>query len=158
MVAVQIAGRFVNPAQLSRGQIPGTASLAAWDSHRVPRKATKAAARNKPESVYSLRLADDPDARCAICRFRPVGDGLVGYRDAEAICDLCLLDEKAELGMTVALISVTRLYAILSIDAEDCPAALREMGIFARLYECVVARTSRLRPFRILDLPWMRDS
>ena len=99
--------------------------------------------------VYSIRFAVGPERACA-CGRNQVGSGPVGYRDEEAICDLCLLEGRIELGLVVALVSMIRAVAVYG---GNCPAerldALQYLGAFARVYEHVAARTGPLRIFRL---------
>lgn len=142
-----------------------TFRLDTWHSCAVPEKDHKTppaapAGRRRPQPrsrsgeratpVYSIRVGDGEELRCASCGRRASGAGPVGYRDEETVCDLCLFEGNATLGMVLALISVIRAYAALSSRApRDLLDALGEVDTFARIYECFAAKTSPLRVFRL---------
>ncbi|MCP3962306.1 MAG: hypothetical protein GY719_31065 [bacterium] len=90
-------------------------------------------------------MAESPGAPCALC-VEPTGAGPVGYLDEDPVCDLCLLQNCAELGMLLALSAVTREYGDFGPESEDeWRAALAELGAFARLYARFVARSGPRR-------------
>lgn len=115
----------------------------------MPKKDHQATAGHR-SPVYSIRAASDPDVSCAACGHRSTGCGPVGYRDDEPICDLCLLEGSTVLGMVLALISVTRAFAAISSKSPgEWLDPLRELGAFARVYECFAAKIGPSRLFRI---------
>ncbi len=82
----------------------------------------------------SIRVAKRPaQVTCLACDGIFVAAGPTGYRDDQAVCDACLLTLDAQLGMVLALVSVTRSYGDLDLE-ETCEAARRELMAFARIY------------------------
>ncbi|MCP3959359.1 MAG: hypothetical protein GY719_16035 [bacterium] len=101
--------------------------------------------------LYSVRFSVGPEAPCA-CGRNQVGRGPVGYRDEQAICDLCVLEESTELGLVLTLIAVARAFAAFGRDnPEAWLDALGELAVFVRVYELVAAKTAPPRIFRIPD-------
>ena len=98
-----------------------------------PRPAPEA--RLIPPPQYSIRLAASK-ATCTLCA-AATGTGPVGYRDAEPVCDRCLLEQCESLGMVLALVAVTRAYA--ETDPAEARESLVELGGFARIFEYVAA-------------------
>lgn len=92
--------------------------------------------------VYSIRLPDHPGATaCARCgeRFRAAGP--TGHANDEPICDLCLIECEEQLGMVLALITISRSYGGERHETpEEHWEALEELGAFVRIYEQVAAR------------------
>ena len=107
--------------------------------------------------TYSIRFSTGPNVPCA-CGRNQVGSGPVGYRDEQAICDLCMVEQCTELGLVLALIAVVRAFAVVDRDRrESWLGALAELDTFARVYELVAAKTAPLRIFRIPDTPLRSD-
>ncbi len=136
---------------------PSPISLRATSSHRFePAAAAEApppVATSTAEPRYSICLAESPGTPCALC-LESTGAGPVGYRDEDPICDRCLLDHCVELGMVIALVSLTREYGALEPESEEeWRAALAELGAFARIYERFALRSGpRRRILRLDDL------
>lgn len=108
---------------------------------------------DRAEPVYSIRIAA-LDESCGACRQPFSGSGPIGHRDDEPICDTCLFEGAAELGMALALISVSRTFARLDLRSlEDRQEPLRLLGIFARVYECFAAKAGPPRIFPIPEMP-----
>ncbi len=68
--------------------------------------------------------------------------------DDKPICDLCLLERSTDLGLLMANAAITRAYARTGGPAADQQEALRELGVFARIYH----RVSKW-PARIIQIP-----
>ncbi len=104
----------------------------------------------RPEPAYSILPAPRRKVSCAACGRRFAGSGPVGCRDGAPICDLCLFEGDAELGMVVALISVARAYAsVAGRFPGQLLDPLLELGSFARLYERFAATIGPPRLFAI---------
>ena len=101
------------------------------------------------EPLYSIRVAENPGTTCAACGKQETGAGPVGYLDDEPICDLCLLEGSADLGLILALISVVRAFAAAGGTPEDQYYALRELGAFAKIYHLVASKSWPARIFRL---------
>lgn len=101
------------------------------------------------EVSYSVRVPAVPSVvDCPRCGRQLFAAGPTGYADEDPICDRCLLTSAQQLGMVLALVSVTRTYALTAVrDPEERRAALAELGAFARLYERFAARHAPLRLF-----------
>ncbi len=94
---------------------------------------------------FSIRLADGADATCTLCG-ESVGTGPIGFLDHEPVCDLCLLEDCKELGMVLALVAVVRAYASVEAESDrEHQDALEELGVFARIYETVAAKSGPAR-------------
>ncbi len=106
------------------------------------------------ETVYSVRLPpDEHRAACPRCGHCWRLSGPTAYANDEPICDLCLLTSEQQLGMVLAVLSVTRMYASAAwASPEDHHTALVELGAFARIYDRFAARFGPLRVFDIGDL------
>ncbi len=99
---------------------------------------------------YSIRVAASRSWSCAACGAAGAGGGPLGHRGERPVCDGCLLEASPQLGMVMALISVTRACgAIYARASRDWLEPLRELGLFARVYECVAARFGRRRVIRL---------
>ncbi len=99
------------------------------------------------EPLCSIRIAKTPGT-CAVCRKHNTGIGPVGYSGEEPICDLCLLGESTDLGMIIAMVSVTRAYGSIKTDGPD---ALNELGFFARLFHQIASKSWPVRFFPLPD-------
>ncbi len=100
---------------------------------------------------YSIRIPEPAGpARCARCRVRFSAAGPTGFAEDNPICDMCLLEGSAELGMVMALVAVVRAFGtVRPSDQEDYREALAELGAFARIYERFAAKSGPARVFRI---------
>jgi hypothetical protein len=100
------------------------------------------------EVFYSIRLPKPAVVVCGRCSTRFRAAGPTGYADEEPLCDLCFLEAEEELGMVLALVSVTRLFAVCEYASlGEYWQALAEVGAFGRLYERVAARSGPPRIF-----------
>ena len=114
----------------------------------MKQRSARSAAADEP--VYSIQTVLEPTLSCTDCGQAIAAGGPVGYRDDRPVCDICLFEASADLGMVVALIAVCRCYARASNQApEDQLGPLRELGNFARVYECFAAKTAPMRIFRV---------
>ena len=121
----------------------------------MPRNHSKTPIDGDPKPIYSVRAGAGPGVSCAACGRRFDGRGPSGYRDDAPICDSCLIESDAELGMVLAVISVNRVYANLSAQGSgEWLDPLLELGAFARLYELFAKRTG---PPRIFHIPGLVD-
>ncbi len=126
------------------------ASFEACDSNRMPREHHKPPTAARAGSVYNIRAAAGGSFSCAACGRRSTGTSPVGYRDEKPICDPCLIESDIDLGMVLALVSVIRACALAHADTPgDQLEVLRELGTFARVYECFAAKKGPVRIFRI---------
>ncbi len=107
-----------------------------------------------PETIYSLRIPPgEHRAACPRCGHCWRLSGPTAYADGDPICDLCLLTSEQQLGMVLALVSITRMYAGAAwTSPEEHHAALVELGAFARIYDRFAARFGAPRMFDIGDL------
>lgn len=100
--------------------------------------------------IYSIQVADSPSLTCADCGQAFTGGGPVGHRGEEPLCDYCLFEGSPQLGMVMALISVTRacaaIYRRVSAVWQE---PLWELGAFANIYECFAAKSGPARLFRV---------
>ena len=110
-------------------------------------KTTSEATEN--EHLYSIRFAEEPGAVCAICE-SPTGAGPVGFRDDESTCDRCMLDVCTDLGLVLALVSVTRAFGAIPLKTDEAHEGLAQLAAFARVYEHIAAKKAERRG---LDLP-----
>ncbi|RMH15640.1 MAG: hypothetical protein D6696_20115 [Acidobacteria bacterium] len=101
------------------------------------------------EVLYSVRVPAVPAVvACPRCDGELIAAGPTGYADDEPICDSCLFAACQQLGMMLALASVSRTYAIAAAaEPRERRAALAELGAFARIYERFAARHAPLRLF-----------
>lgn len=100
--------------------------------------------------VYVIRDAVAASAVCAACGREITGSGPAGYRDDDPVCDPCLFEGNPTLGLVLALVAVNRCYGALTRGrGEELWDALKEMGIFARVYESVAAKAGPARLFRV---------
>jgi len=131
-------------ATLSFDPSPLLVVLAA-EQARAQRQAL--AASDGTTDPYSVRVADQPCAPCFTCS-QPTGHGPVGYRGDAPICDTCLLETSTPLGLTLALVAVTRAFALGgSGDSQDASMALAELGAFARIFERIASTWGPARFF-----------
>lgn len=87
---------------------------------------------------------------CSTCGRRFTGSSPVGYRDDQPVCDLCLLEASADLGMVLALVSVARSYAGIAFrTGGKAPEALDQLELFARVYELIAVKTGPRRNFLV---------
>lgn len=100
---------------------------------------------------YSIRIPEPSGpARCGRCRVRFSAAGPTGFAEDLPICDMCLLEGSAELGMVMALVAVVRAFGTVKpSDHQDYREALAELGAFARIYERFAAKSGPARVFRI---------
>ena len=74
----------------------------------------------------------------------------MGHRGEEPLCDPCLLEGSPQLGMVLALVAVSRAYAAAARGApEHYLELLEELGVFARVYECIAAKSGPRHDFRV---------
>lgn len=108
--------------------------------------------------IYSIRLPDHAgEVECARCDVRFRASGPTGHADELPVCDLCLLECEEELGMVLALVSVSRLYATMHYNSpREHWEALEEVGAFAHIFEQVAM--SRSGPGRIFHPDLWRSS
>ncbi len=100
---------------------------------------------------YAIRVPKVPiGALCPRCGTCFWASGPTGYENERAICDACLLEACHPLGMLLALALVTRQLANLSTkEGDDYDGALKEVGIFAQVYEQVAAQDGPPRKFEL---------
>ena len=116
---------------------------------------SKTPTEGDPKPIYSVRAGGGPAVSCVACGRRFDGRSPSGYRDDAPICDSCLLQADAELGMVLAVISINRAYATLSAQGSgEWLDPLLELGAFARVYEIFAKRTG---PPRIFDVSGLVD-
>ncbi len=138
-----------NPRRLpTEGTLAPSPQQPEADSAPLPDPASQTA---KPDdSLYSIRVAENPGTLCAACGKQETGAGPVGYLDDAAVCDLCLLQGSHQLGLVLAVVAVTRAYASVRGDSEESQAALEELGAFARVYDRVASKSGPARMFKII--------
>ena len=135
------------PAELRSNLLRQVAQALSAGLEGGPAAGTTGAVRTALEPPYSIRVAIDAGAPCAVCG-TATGSGPVGYHGEEAICDLCLLEGSSQLGMVLALIAVVRAYASVEVTSDaDRRDALAELGAFARIYETFAAKSGPARRF-----------
>lgn len=102
-------------------------------------------------TMYSIRIPDlAVGVQCPSCDQSFWASGPTGYEDDAPICDACLLASCHPLGMLLALALVTRQLANLRTEeAADYDAALREVGVFAQVYEQVAVKSGPPRRFEL---------
>ena len=110
------------------------------------------------EPLYSIRVADRPGTVCAACGMQETGAGPVGYLGDEPICDFCLLERSADLGLVLAVIAVVRAYAGAGGTPEQHQQALAELGAFARIYHRAASKSWPVRMFHIPGFTDPRDA
>ncbi len=103
----------------------------------------------RTQHLYNIRIAHEPGTPCAICE-EATGSGPVGNRDDEAVCDTCILNESTDLGLVLALVSVTRALGAIPLKTDEAHEGLAQLAAFARVYEHVAAKKAERRG---LDLP-----
>ncbi len=103
-----------------------------------------------PRPGYRIRSTPGREVSCSACGRRFAGSGPIGCLDDAPVCDLCLFEADAELGMMLALVSVTRAYAALAEEGSGTwLEPLQELARFATVYERVAARSGPPRLFSI---------
>ncbi len=101
--------------------------------------------------AFSIQMAANRSRTCAACGKDFTGGGPLGHRGEDPVCDLCLFEGSSDLGMVMALISVTRAFATIYARVTGAwIEPLRELGTFARVYELVAAKSW---PRRSFDVP-----
>jgi hypothetical protein len=115
----------------------------------------KAPAADLSEVGYSIQV---PRPQCQLvcprCDILFLAAGPTGHEAGKPICDLCLLEGAHELGVLLALASTARVFgAFETEDAVEYEQVLGEYGNFARIYECIAARSGppRLFPSAVLE-------
>ncbi len=104
----------------------------------------------EPQHFYSIRIADEAGEECTTCGV-PTGAGPVGFRDDDAVCDMCMLDGGIDLGLVLVLVAVSRAFgAVPGKDRKAGQEGLAQLGAFARVFEHVMAKRAERRG---LDLP-----
>ena len=102
------------------------------------------------EPAYGIREASASSLSCAACGDEVAAGAPVGHRGEEPLCDPCLLEGSPQLGMVQALVAVSRAYAAAARGApEHHLELLEELGVFARVYECVAAKSGPRPDFRL---------
>ena len=102
------------------------------------------------EPAYGIREASASSLSCAACGHEVAGGGPVGHRGEEPLCDPCLLEGSPQLGMVLALVAVSRAYAAAARgEPEHYRELLEELGAFARVYECIAAKSGPRRAFHL---------
>ncbi len=101
--------------------------------------------------LYSIQVPIYPaETECSSCELPFQAAGPTGHAGSRLICDLCLLEGCSELGMLLALASVTRAFGSLALSSrEESRDALVELGAFARIYEQFAAKSGPPRSFRL---------
>ncbi len=90
--------------------------------------------------AYSIRVLRSAGPPCATCGGE-TGMGAVGHCGDDPTCDRCMLDQCEPLGMLLALVAVTRAYAVTgTVEPGAARESLVELGGFARIFEQVVAK------------------
>ena len=104
--------------------------------------------------MYSIRIPDTPErVHCQLCQLEFLAAGPTGFLGEVSICDSCLLSGCQELGMLLALASVTRTFASFKgASREEYSEALAELAAFARIYERITSKFSPGRSFKIPEL------
>ncbi len=99
---------------------------------------------------YTIRIPGQPAlTSCPICTTAFMAAGPTGFADELPICDMCLLEGNHDLGMLIAVGSVTRTFgAVKGATREEYSRALAELGAFARIYERFAERWGPPRLFR----------
>ena len=150
---------MLDPAQSSANPRRTLAGATPQPPEADPTPLPEGLSRSAPDDpLYSIRVADSPGAMCAACGKQETGAGPVGYMDDEPICDLCLLERSTDLGLMMAMIAVARAYAEAGATAADEQEALRELGVFARIYHRVASKSWPARIFRIPGFTGKDDS
>ncbi len=122
----------------------------------MSRKHDQTPAEDASAHDFCIRRGEGKSTSCAACGQPVTSSGPTGYRDGEAVCDWCLIEGCHELGLALAVVSVTRAYAGVAADcAEHHREALQELGTFARVYENVAAKSG---PLRIIRIPGFTDT
>ncbi|MEM7356225.1 MAG: hypothetical protein AAF657_35750, partial [Acidobacteriota bacterium] len=100
---------------------------------------------------YSIRIPEPGGpAHCALCQASFSAAGPTGFAANRPICDMCLLEGSAGLGMVLALVAVVRAFATVQpTRREDYRSALAELGAFARIYERFAVKAGPPRVFRV---------
>ncbi len=118
----------------------------------IKRNTARSKSAGKP--LYTIREGASRSSTCCACGREVTGGGPVGYRGEQPVCDRCLLDGSAQLGMVIALISVTRGFAAICARApKEWLEPFKELGAFARIYECFAAKSGPMRRFHLPDAP-----
>lgn len=101
--------------------------------------------------LYSIRVPSSiEEVRCHLCQLEFLAVGPTGFLGEDSICDACLLTGCQELGMLLALASVTRTFASFKgASREEYSEALAELAAFARIYDRVTSRSGPSRAFKI---------
>lgn len=103
------------------------------------------------DPLYSIRMPIAPGrVSCLQCHLRFLAQGPTGFIDDQPICDMCLLEADHDLGLLMALASVTRSFGELrDVTSGEYMEALAELGAFARIYDQIAAKTGPPRTFRV---------
>lgn len=103
---------------------------------------------------YSIRVPLPAETvHCAICRLKFLASGPTGHVEDEPVCDECLLRGSKDLGMLLALSSITRSFgSIKGATRDEYSQALAELAAFARIYEQIAARSGPARYFKVSEV------
>ncbi len=105
---------------------------------------------SESQHLYSIRIATKLSTTCAICD-QATGAGPVGYQNDDPVCDRCLLDACGDLGLVLALVSVTRAFGAIPLKHADAGReGVEQLAAFARVFEHVMAKKAKRRG---LELP-----
>ncbi len=119
----------------------------------MPKSDDTTPAARRPRARYTIQAAPGREISCTACERRFPGFGLIGCHDDAPVCDRCLFDGDAGLGMALALIAVTRTYAtIVGTNPEQQLEPLQELGAFAVVYERFAIRNGPPRLFPVPDV------
>lgn len=132
-------------------QMPLETALAAPDDTMpvVQRPRSQLALLSNP--AYSIRVPKiEREVECPRCGLSFFAAGPTGFCAGEPVCDRCLFEGSIQLGMLLALASVTRGFGRLEPTTQKhVNAMLVELRAFARAYERFAARYGPPRLFRV---------
>lgn len=103
------------------------------------------------DSAYSIRIPrSSREVECPRCGLSFFAAGPTGFCAGEPVCDRCLFEGSAQLGMLLALASVTRGFGrLVPASQKHANAMLVSLGSFARTYESFASRFGPPRAFRV---------
>lgn len=127
------------------------AALAAQEEGPIQRPRAKQVLALDVESVYSIRVPREAhEVECPRCGLRFFAAGPTGFCAGKPVCDRCLFEGSPQLGMLLALVSMTRGFARLVPMSElHAEATLEMLGTFAYTYELFASRFGPPRMFRV---------
>lgn len=119
-----------------------------------PRRARRPPVDLRLESAagdLAIRVPDEPRrVRCEVCDDGFLAAGPTGFSERRPVCDRCLFDLSPQLGMVLALVSVTRSFGQLPRRAGE--RAADELVAFSRVYEAFAAKHGPRREL-VLQVP-----